>query len=216
MSGKKKYSFLVLFVTLLLASGTLGGTFAYLATNVESRANNFTFSNVNIDLVEEKWDKLTAEDKVVYPNRSIDKDPKVKNTGDNNLYVYIEVKIPRENIKTVNQDESVNAENWQKLLTFEVNDGWELIESSVTDDEKYAVEVYAYTADILTPNSETNTLFDEVKFVNMLEGELEKGYEFEMPINAYAIQSDYLEVVGNTTKEKMTNAFEEYRNAEQS
>lgn len=215
MSEKKKYTFLVIIFLLIVASAIIGGTFAYLAENLESRANNFNFSNVSIDLVEEEWDDLKLEDKVVYPNRSVPKDPKVKNTGDNNLYAYIEVQIPRANIKTVNQDETVNDAKVVNLLSFDVNDGWELIKSTVSDDNTYTSEIYAYTADIVAPDDETNTLFDKVVFVDMLEGELEKGYQFEMPINAYAIQSDYLEVGGNTVKEKMTNAFEEYQNAEQ-
>lgn len=215
MSEKKKYTFLVIIFLLIVASATIGGTFAYLAENLESRANNFNFSNVSIDLVEEEWDDLKPEDKVVYPNRSVPKDPKVKNTGDNNLYAYIEVQIPRANIKTVNQDETVNDAKVVNLFSFDVNDGWELIKSTVSDDSTYTSEIYAYTADIVAPDDETNTLFDKVVFVNMLEGELKKGYQFEMPINAYAIQSDYLEVGGNTVKEKMTNAFEEYQNAEQ-
>ena len=214
MSEKKKYSFLAAISLLLVASATMGGTFAYLAQNLESRANNFTFSNVRIDLVEEKWDDLKSEDKVVYPNRSVTKDPKVKNTGDNDLYVYIEVQIPRANIKTVNQDETVNDSKVVNLMSFDVNDGWELIKSTVSDDDTYTSEIYAYTADIVSPGDETNTLFDKVVFVNMLEGELEKGYQFEMPVNAYAIQSDYLDVGGNTVIEQMRNAFEEYQNTE--
>lgn len=215
MSEKKKYTFLVVLSLLLVASATMGGTFAYLTKNVESRANNFTFSNVRIDLVEYKWDDLKPEDKVVYPGRSITKDPKVKNTGDNNLYVYIEVKIPRANIKTVSQDQKIIDTKMVDLLSFEVNEGWERIKSTVSDDDTYTSEIYAYTADIVEPEGETNTLFDKVVFVNMLEGELKKGYQFEMPINAYAIQSDYLEVGGDTVKEIMTNAFEEYQNAAQ-
>lgn len=211
MSQKKKNVFIVVLALLLLISASLGVSFAYLTKSLESRANNFTFSNVSIDLVEENWDKLTPKDKVVYQNRSVVKDPKVKNTGDNDLYVYIEVKIPRREIKTVSKDETVKAAEWTNLLTFDVNPDWELIDKSVSADNSYESRLYAYTACVLKPDDETSTLFDKVTFVNMLEGELEKGSEFEMPVDAYAIQSDYLEEQGDTTADKMKNAFEKYK-----
>ena len=211
MNHKKKNVFVIVLVLLLLVSASLGVSFAYLTSSLESRANNFTFSNVSIDLVEEKWDSLTPQDKVVYPNRSVVKDPKVKNTGENDLYVYIEVKVPRGNIKTVNSDETVNDAKWTNLLTFDINSGWELIETSVSDDGLYESRLYAYTDSALKPNEVTNTLFDKVTFVNMLEGEFEKGSEFEMPVAAYAIQSDYLDEQGSTVKDKMASALEKYK-----
>lgn len=213
MSRKKKNVFIVVLALLLLISASLGVSFAYLTKSLESRANNFTFSNVSIDLEEEEWDKLTPEDKVVSPNATVKKDPKVTNTGENDLYVYIEVKIPRRNIRTVNKDETVKAVEWTNLLDFTVNSGWELIETSVSADNSYESRLYAYTNNdgVLKPDDETITLFDEVKFVNMLEGELEKGTEFEMPVDAYAIQSDYLDEQGDTVKDKMKSAFEKYK-----
>lgn len=211
MNYKKKNVFVIVLVLLLLLSASLGVSFAYLTKSLESRANNFTFSNVSIDLVEEEWDSLTPEDKVVYPNRNVVKDPKVINTGENDIYVYIEVKVPRGNIKTVNTDETVNASGWTNLLTFVVNQGWELIDQSVSDDGLYEIRLYAYTDSVLKPNEETKTLFDKVTFVNMLEGELEKGTELEMPVSAYAIQSDYLDEQGSTVKDKMAGAFEKYK-----
>lgn len=211
MSRKKKGIIIAVFILLLAVSSTLGISAAYLAKSLESRANNFTFSNVSIDLVEEKWDKLTPEDKTVYPEKSVAKDPKIINTGENDLYVYLEIKIPRANIRTVNKDETVNDASWQNLLAFNVNSGWELINSYVSDDEKFYIELYAYTKCALSPNEETNALFETVTFVNMLEGELEKGSELEMPIAAYAIQADYLDTQGSTIKDIMSEAFENYK-----
>ena len=212
MSEKKKSSFLAVFAMLLVLSVVLGGTLAYLTKNLGSRANNFTLSSIDIELIEEKWDNLDSDDRVVYPGRSIVKDPKVKNTGDNNLYVYIEVKVPLENIRTVSDGEV----KCREILEFNVNkDDWTLIKS--TTSENYQVKVYAYTKEILAPGDETSTLFesDKVTFVNMIEGESKKGYEFEMPINAYAIQSDYLAVEGESMQEIMKNAFEKYKTAEE-
>lgn len=212
MSIKKKGIIISVFALLLALSSTLGISAAYLAKSIESRANNFTFSNASIDLVEEKWDKLTPEDKIVYPEKRVIKDPKIINTGENDIYVYLEIQIPRANIRTVNKDEMVNEASWQNLLTFEVNSGWELIDSYASDDERFYIELYAYTKCVLSPSEETNTLFDNVTFVNMLEGEIRKGSEFEMPIAAYAIQSDYLDTPqGSTVKDIMSEAFESYK-----
>lgn len=210
MSRKKKSIFLAALVLLTVLSAAMGVTFAYLTRNLESRANNFTFSNASIDLTESGWDKLSSDQKTVYPGRSVTKDPVIENTGANDIYVYIEVKIPRASIRTVNEDETVASEAVQNLLTFEVNSGWELMESSV--EGGYSVERYAYTAGVLKPGASTVSLFknNKVEFVNMLEGELEKGYQFDMPIAAYAIQADNVKVMGSTTLEKMLSAFNTY------
>ncbi len=205
---KKKISIIAAVICLMIVMAVLGVSLAMLTHKTEQRANNFTFGNVKIKLEETEWDKLTSEDKTVYPGRTVKKDPKVTNTGNNDLYAYIEVNIPKADVRTVSEDNQISEAQPQKLFSFAVNPGWELIKEA--DSTDYCVQLYAYTAEILKPGSSTGTLFDEVVYLNILEGELEKGTVIEMPISAYAIQSDYLNEAGSDLKAKMIDAFEKY------
>lgn len=197
---------------LMIVMAVLGTSLAVLTKKTEQRANNFTFGNVKIDLQEPEWDTLTPEDKIVYPGKSVKKDPQVENTGNNDLYAYIEVSVPKAKVRTVadNKTTIIDTAQPQELFSFTPNSDWTLID---TDDtaEDYCVKLYAYTAKVLKPGETTSKLFGEVTYLNILEGELAKGTVLEMPINAYAIQSDYLNETGSNMEEKMKNAFEKYK-----
>lgn len=205
---KKRIIIIAAVSCLMIVMAVLGVSLAMLTQKTEQRANNFTFGNVKIKLEETEWDQLTPEDKTVYPGRTVKKDPKITNTGNNDLYAYIEVNIPKANVRTVSEDNQIIEAQPQKLFSFAVNPGWELIDE--VDGTDYCVQLYAYTAGVLKPGSSTGTLFDNVTYLNILEGELEKGTVIEMPISAYAIQSDYLNETGSDLKEKMIDAFNKY------
>lgn len=213
---KKKRIVISIIFGLMIVMIALGITSAVLTRNVENRANNFTFGNVTIELKEPEWEKLNPDDKIVYPNRTVKKDPIVENTSENDLYAYIEVKIPRGNVKTVSSgddgSEIINDAKWQDLMTFNVNDGWTLIEDiKPSGEDKYHTCLYAYTEKVLSPGETTKALFDEVTYINMLEGEIEKGTVIDMPVAAYAIQSEYLNEIGSNIEEKMKDAFNKYK-----
>ncbi len=211
----KKRKLFILFVSLILAiSVAMGIVMAVLMTKTERRVNEFTFGDAQIDLTEENWDTLKPEDKILYPNRVIVKDPKVKNTGKTDLYIFIEVQIPCANIQTVHTEtdkETLNPADWHELFSYKVNEGWELIENGLSDDKKTATKVYAYTAKIVAPEETTSTLFDSVQYMNVIEGQLKMGDTLNMPINAYAIQAEYLNEQGTTVKEKMLDAYSKYK-----
>lgn len=213
MHNRKKRFAALAMMSLLLIMAALGMTLATLTKPTESRANNFTFGNISIELKEEEWDKLTPEDKIVYPGREIKKDPKITNTGKNDLYAYIEVQVPRAEVRVVADDGSVTQKEWHDLFSFKANSGWELIESHTTADQTYSVYLYAYTDRILAHGDSTETLFykDKVTYINVLEGELPMDTVLKMPVNAYAIQSGYLNESGTTLKEKMIDAYSKYK-----
>lgn len=210
--NKKRIIIISAISCLMIVMAVLGTSLAVLTRKTEQRANNFTFGNVKIDLQEPEWNGLTPEDKIVYPGKSVNKDPKIKNTGNNDLYAYIEVSVPKAKVRTVSDDKTtiIDAVQPQKLFSFTPNSGWTLIKEDNTADD-YCVKLYAYTAKVLKPGETTNTLFDQVTYLNILEGELAKGTVLEMPINAYAIQSDYLNETDSNMEEKMKNAFEKYK-----
>lgn len=218
MRNINKNKILIIFASSLLVIAMIaaGISLAMLSQNTENRANNFTFGNVSIDLSEPEWDELAPEEKIVYPGRTISKDPIITNTGENDLYAYIEVSVPKKTVRTVKEEngkEVIVEAELLELFSFNANDGWTLI---TRDDssEDYTTYLYAYTAEVLSPNKSTNALFDEVTYVNMLEGEIPMGTVLEMPIKAYAIQSEYLNEQGDSIEDKMTDAFNKYKDEE--
>lgn len=208
MSKNKKISVVVILL-LIIVSIFVGVVLAFIVQNTEKRANTFTFGNASISLTETEWDKLTEEERILYPGKEITKDPKVKNTGESNLYAYIEITVPCANVYTIGVDENgreiINDAAQNELFSYEVNPGWELLKQDTDGNNK--IYVYAYTKKILVPNEETNNLFDKVKFLDIAEGAIKKGTELNIPVNAYAIQSDYLNETGDTLKEKMLDAY---------
>lgn len=190
--NKKKIISVSLISVLMIAVITTGITLALLSKSTEKRANNFTFGNISIKLTEDEWDKLEETDKIIYPDKTLLKDPVITNIGNNSLYAYMEVKVPRDDVRTVSVDENgnevVNDSKMQDLFTFEINKGWKLINDS--EDDKYSVYLYVYETP-LSPEESTLSLFDSVKFINILEGEIKMNTNIEMPVTAYAIQSEY-------------------------
>ncbi len=165
-----------------------GGVFAYF-TDVEEKENVFTIGSVNIDLIEEKWDEEEPDHDPLVPGESIAKDPKVENTGVNDAYVYLEITVPMATVVTVDDSGALQEAALQELFTFEINENWTLLETSETETTK--TYVYGYDTK-LASGEETNTLFDEVTLINIIEGQ---DIETTQVINvvARAIQSDETE-----------------------
>ncbi len=209
MARKKSRLFLiVLIVLVIVVSASVGVTMSVLVTNTAGKSNVFTFGNVGVSVTEEKWSKLSDDDKIVYQGKTVPKDPKITNTGSTELYAYFKVRVPTANIRLVNDDETVAAPSKQYLFSYDVNSNWTLID---TDDsnEDYEVRLYAYTKGPLASGESTNTLFDEVTFVNMLEGEINMGTKLEILTSAYAIQTDLADGA-EMTDEKFKELFYQF------
>ncbi|MBO5449895.1 MAG: hypothetical protein J5994_11315 [Ruminococcus sp.] len=216
MQNTKKKRFVIIAVTacLMISAAAAGISLATLTADTEKRANVFTFGNVDIDLEEPNWDD---QNNIVYPGKAIAKDPVVRNTGRNDLYAYIEVKVPKRSVRTVENTDGrdvIRDAALQELFSYNVSDKWTEISrepDKEIDGEVYDVYLYAYN-EVLTSGGVTDPpLFNEVKYINMLEGEIEMDTVIEMPITAYAIQSDYLGESGEDLKQKMTDAFNKYK-----
>ena len=81
----------------LILAIVICGAFAYL-TATDSKKNVFTVGNVDIELIEEKWDENgNYEGELnlnMLPGEEIPKAPYIKNTGDNEAWVYVTVGVP--------------------------------------------------------------------------------------------------------------------------
>jgi len=89
-----------------------------------SAANEFIVGNVSVDLTEPGWnpDDGTA----LTPNKTVKKDPQVTNTGSNDAFVFLQVKVPTASVKTAAADGSLQDSRKQDLFHYTVNSGWKL------------------------------------------------------------------------------------------
>ena len=189
----------------MVAALAAGGTAAYL-TDFETATNSFTIGKVDIELDEPNW-KPDDNTKLV-PTQVIKKDPYVKNKGINEAFVYLEVSVPVRNVITAAQDGTRNTLRKTELFTYSRNKEWTQLERKEVGQNM--VYTYAYNH-ILKPGQKTTTLFDTVKFANIIEGQLDTQ-QIDMPVRAYAIQSTNTGDDKTTIIEQATAAYQKYVN----
>lgn len=166
----------------------VGSSFAFFMDK-ESVTNPFTVGNVKITVTEEHFDKTTATD--ITPNKVIPKDPVVTNTGVNDVYAFVSVKVPKANVETANADGTLNAAKNQDLFTYKVNDNWKLIKTNDADD--HTEYIYAYsdangTLKKLAKSEKTNAVFDNVKFINIVD-EQQSDVNLDIDVDGIGIQT---------------------------
>lgn len=125
---KKKITALCLCVA-LLAVAVVGASLAYF-TDTKSATNTFSVGNVKIDLIEQQKGENGLvdfeQDKTLVPGKSNDgnavsKIVTVKNTGKNDAWVWVDLKIPAYLVsKEYPTNESKNALHWNSYGCFNV------------------------------------------------------------------------------------------------
>lgn len=186
MSKNKKNIIIVCAIATLMLIGTAVAYF----TDMDSKDNNFIVGNIDIELTEPNWNPDNG-DKIT-PDQIIAKDPTVTNIGANDAYVFLQIEVPVANVRTVNDDGTVNAAAKTELFSYSLNDGWTQVSKSDAADK--VTYVYAYTSDgqmnPLSPEGSA-TIFENVKFANIVEGELTDN-NLNIGVDMYAIQADNL------------------------
>lgn len=155
---KKKIVSLALAVCLIAIAAV--GTLAYF-TDKDAATNTFTVGNVKIDLIEQqKTDNGLADfdqNKKLVPGTSdvnaVSKIVTVKNTGDNDAWVWVDLKIPAYLVSSeYPTNESKNALHWNSYGCFNVeynsgnywglatSDGIVDVDHKVTNTDMVAVE----------------------------------------------------------------------------
>ncbi len=212
MSRNKKRAISIIgLILLLIASSAVGVTISYLSYAPAPKANVFTFGNANIRIVEDQWDALdrVPYGKVLYPGRTVSKDPAIENTGSNELYVYLEVSIPRREVSVVNNQEEI-VKTRVDLFSYSVNgEHWTELEDFAVTTNELSTRLYAYLVP-LPPGERTTALFDSITFVNLLEGNLAMGTELDVKVRGFAIQTGSLNEQGADAKEKLLDAYTKY------
>jgi len=168
---KKKIALVVVIIS-LIAMG-ISGTMAYFTAD-STATNVITAGNIDIDLIEmEKTDEglKPFEDKDgVMPGDVISKIVTVKNTGDNEAYIRVQVK----KMITLAGDATGSAE--LSLLSCDIN----------TNDWTYSKGYYYYNKP-LAAGEETAPLFENVTFSAAMGNEYQ-NCEAQIDVAAYAVQ----------------------------
>lgn len=201
----KKNTVKIMTLAGILCLASVGGVSAYL-TDYEKVSNEFTVGKVDIELKEPEW--KPEENKKIEPSKVIHKDPQITNTGTNDAFVYMEVSIPMANVEAAAENGERLGKKVQELFYFEAKDSW--MQLSVQNTESRRTYIYAYKK-ILKPQETSEALFDTVKFLNLIEGQLD-GQTFEIPVRAYAIQTSYTGGSSDNLSEQIKAAYEKYVN----
>lgn len=201
----KKNTVKILTIAGILCLASVGGVSAYL-TDYEKVSNEFTVGKVDIELKEPEW--KPEENKKIEPSKVIHKDPQITNTGTNDAFVYMEVSIPMANVEAAAENGERLGKKMQELFSFESKESWMQLNAQNTENRR--VYTYAYKK-ILKPQETSEALFDTVKFLNLIEGQLD-GQTLEIPVRAYAIQTSYTGGSSDNLSEQIKVAYEKYVN----
>ncbi|MDO5798792.1 MAG: TasA family protein [Eubacteriales bacterium] len=189
----------------ILCLASVGGVSAYL-TDFNKADNQFTVGRVAITVEEPGFDP--EEQTKIEPGKEISKDPKIKNTGVNDAFVYLEVSIPMANVEAAAEDGSrIGAKN-QELFSFQPSESWTKLSSKTSGNNQ--IYVYAYNK-ILPAEETTEALFSSVKFLNVIEKQIDEQ-QLSIPVRAYAIQASYTGGESGSVIDKAKIAYEKYVN----
>lgn len=164
----------------------------------EQVSNKFKVGQVAIEVSEASWDASDDNGngipdlvETIVPNQEFNKDPIIKNTGINDAYVYLEVKIPVASVICAN--DSGSKGQLQDVELFSMlnldNENWKQLSHTKKDLEGNAVYIFGYK-DKLSKDATTTKLFDKVKFANIIEGQEIEGQQLNIEVHAMAIQAD--------------------------
>ena len=198
----------------MVGAMAFGGAVAYLTDN-EQTTNTFTVGKVQVDLEEPAYHgNGSAEVTNIVPNQEIDKNPMVENTGKNEAIVYASVSIPVKKLVVAADDGTRQAEAMTQVFQTSVggtdfsdtsvNDKWVLIKTEyktadgdlvtkkdgsdeIPDSAVEVVRTYGYNTK-LGVNETTDSLFDKVKLVNVIEGYVDSTTQ-DIEVKTMAIQA---------------------------
>ena len=192
---KKNKTKTMLLLTALVGTMSIGGVMAYF-TDGDQATNTFTVGKISLDLQEPDWVPPTE----IVPQQEFEKNPQIKNDGLNEEFVFMKVIVPYDNVVTANEDGTKNPAKDTELFSYDVNEGWTELESEVFKDTqaKTITHVYAYTGEdvssmkSLAVDATTPSLFDHVRFANIVEDQAIEAKTLNVDIQAFGIQTTNL------------------------
>lgn len=205
-NNKKKNMKPILIAGAAIACLGIAGVSAYF-TDAAKITNTFTVGKVDVTPNEPAWEPPEN----IVPNQEFDKNPEVTNSGNNDAYVFIQVKIPKAKVAYADADGTKrNEDKSESVALFDCayngtagfnTTNWAELTAEKDETETYVTRTFVYgtssTAKALTPTAKTESLFTTIKFKNVLEGQqiesskLENS-ELNVDVTTFAIQTDYL------------------------
>lgn len=170
---KQKHIIALCAVTTIAVLGAVAGTGAYLTHQTPQTVNTFAVGQLEAELTEPEWDKLPDEAKVLYPGKTVAKDPTACNAAESTTaaYMYLQVEIPRASVRTYTIAETAKADGSDEtnqeptsgagvldnggephtvdLVSFQPNDGWSLLEETETEETHTFIYAYECRASVL-------------------------------------------------------------------
>lgn len=198
----------VLAAAAVLAVLTVGGIYAYL-TFTQSVTNTFTVGSVSATLTEPEWDAAADEHSDIYPTKKFVKDPTITiGEGSNDAVVFMEVTYPVQEVVTANADGSKNAAVDTQLFTpGTLGDGWTELSAKETTGEGTVTKVYGLNKELAA--GEDSTLFEEITFANVVEGEVSGS--LDVVVKADIIQAGGMTKAGDTyTAEELGSIYDKF------
>ncbi len=150
--------------------------------------NHFTFGKIGIELKEPSY----QEGQIILPGETIRKDPVIVNTGEIEVYAFLEILIPMAKIRTSSSPYTTPSDPME-LLSFSLNDMWEVILREQVTSEESAVTQMRYVLGCkegLKTGEQTAPAFTQLTAADYLEGELADGETIIIPVSAHAIQAE--------------------------
>lgn len=210
IKARKKLA--VIIAALIMVTG-IAGTAAYFTASDEA-VNTWTVGNIDVDLeepgYEENEDEETGD---ILPNEELHKDPQVKNTGNNEAFVFMKVRVPKATVKVAGQDGSVPATaTLQELFDYQWNKGWTALSTTEVEDAGTKYQEYLLTygtaneCTTLKPGETTPVLFINgngshiahpstagmITFKNVIEGQGLENVNLNIIVESFAIQAENL------------------------
>lgn len=163
---------------------TVGAASAYLSKETAVLHNAIIPGSIGANLTEEAWKEDLGKN--IMPEQEIPKNPKVKNVGRNEAWMFLKVGIPVRNIRIVDSaTKRALPSQDTELFQFEASGKWELISSQIETDTMWYV--YGFQEPV-KPGSWTDCLFEKIKAVSYLEGEINETEGLVIPVTAQAVQ----------------------------
>ena len=182
----------------------------------DSITNRFTASSLDIALIEENYDKLTEKQRSeLIPNRTLPKDPKVKNTDETDAFVFLKITVPVGSVTDVLEDGTRTVKEAQEQFRIKTeqnkdsnnrdtdfntspsgnNEYWiELPDFEEGTDHPGKTRTYVFGYSVyLKPDEVSETLFDYVQLKNIVQYEVNANSTIKINVQAYGIQADYLD-----------------------
>ena len=219
-AGKQRLIALLVVVLAGALSAGAGATFALASAPTESRLNPFTVGNVKVRLEELEWDENKPEDVVVWGGRWVKKDPQTVNTGKTPAYHFLEVWMPMAEVRVVSDIDPMvvgpkypqELFEWEYAGTTGINPNWtQLFDLPVPSvDGNHMIYIFGYN-NVVEPGHSSEPLFDRLRAINFLEGDIPAGTIIQMPIYTIAIQSDNLNESGGSLTDRLEDIYSIYK-----